>query len=94
MRTMIAIIAFSLILGTSPAAANDLKHLTPYNAEPRAVAALVLANRRVEMLAVSQRARRSKVSARAHLDECRNMAKVMPGYPQPAFFSLDFRVKF
>lgn len=94
MRSLIAIIAFSLILRVSPAAANDLRHQTPYDAKPRTIGALVLANKRVEMLAVTQRARADTILRRAHLDECRNMAKVMPGYPQPAFVSLDFRVKF
>ncbi|WDI32453.1 hypothetical protein PUV54_04500 [Hyphococcus flavus] len=94
MRTIIAIIVFSLSLWASPATANDLRHQTPYNAKPKALAALNLADRRIEMLAVTRRARADTVFRRAHLDECRNMSKVMPGYPQPAFVSFDFRLKF
>ncbi len=91
---MIAIIAFALCIWATPAAANDLEHQTPFNAKPKPVAAFVVANRRIEMVAVSRRARADTIIRRAHLDECQNMAKVMPGYPQPAFVSVDFRVKF
>lgn len=93
MRIICVIIACALVL-SAQAAASDLKHQTPFYAKPKAVASLTVANRRVEMLAVTQRARADTPLERAHLDECRNMAKVMPGYPQPAFVSVDFRVQF
>lgn len=93
MRIISVIIAFALIL-TTQAAASDLKHQTSFNTKPRAVASLKVANRHVEMLAVTWRARADTPLERAHLDECRNMAKIMPGYPQPAFVSVDFRVEF
>ncbi|WP_425410194.1 hypothetical protein [Hyphococcus sp.] len=93
MRVTGVMVLLTLFAG-SQAAAGDLKHQQPFNAKPRTVASLKLANARVEMMAVTRRARADTVRRRAHLDESRNMAKVMPGYPQPAFVSVDFRVKF
>ena len=90
--------SFALILSTQIllAAANaiDLEHQAPFNAEPRPVASLQIANRSLEMLAVTQRARADTPLRRAYLDECQNMSKIMPGYPQPAFLSVDLRIQF
>lgn len=98
MRRTSVITAFALILSiqiySTPANAVDLEHQTPFYAKPRPVASLQVANRSVEMLAVTQRARADTPLRRAYLDECQNMSKVMPGYPQPAFVSVDIRVKF
>lgn len=95
MRKIAVIMGVLTAITSSQAAAGQrLAHKTPYGAEPRPVAAFAFAARRVEMLAVTRRARADTALRRAHLDECQSMAKVFPGYPQPAFVSLDFRVRF
>lgn len=58
------------------------------------MAAFSIAAKRVEMLAVTRRARADTALRRDHMEECINMSKVVPGYPQPAFVSVDFRIKF
>ncbi len=95
MRTVLMILAFILVLWAAPAAAAQrLQHETPFMAKPRAVAAFSIAQQRVELMAVTRRARADTSRRRAHLDECAAMGKVMPGYPQPAFVSVDIRLKF
>ncbi|MFC2950911.1 hypothetical protein ACFOOP_03170 [Marinicaulis aureus] len=95
MRAIAAILAMTLSLGLIPANAGErLDHKTAYRAQPRPVAGFSLAAKRVEMVAVTQRARADTPLRRAHLYESRSMSKVFPGYPQPAFVSVDFRLKF
>lgn len=95
MRAILTILAVVFVLWASPAAAGDrLSYQTSYNAHPRAVAAFMLAQKRVEMVAMTRRARADTPLRRAHLGDCETMAKVMPGYPQPAFMSVDFRLNF
>lgn len=95
MRTIFAIAAVLVVMWASPAAAGQkLDHQTSYNAKPKRVAAVTLAARRVEMMAVTRRARADTHIRRAYLHDSQNMSKVMPGYPQPAFVSVDLRVKF
>lgn len=79
---------------TSAAAGGWLAHQTPYNSKPRAMAAFAFGEKRVEMVAVTRKARADTPLRRAHLNESANMSKVIPGYPQPAFVSVDFRLKF
>ena len=62
--------------------------------QPRALAAIQLGPQKVEMLAVTQRARADTPLRKAYVHECKAMDKVLPGYPQPAFVSVDFRVRF
>ena len=95
MRAILVLIIAAIIVSISPAAAgNRLDHQTPFTAKPRPVASFTLVERRVEMLAVTKRARADTRLRRAHMDESKVMAKVMPGYPQPAFVSVDLRVNF
>ena len=95
MRSITAMLAFILALCTAPAhGANRLQHIASYDAQPRAIIAIPMTKKRVEMVAVSKRARADTPMRRAHLGNCENMAKVYPGYPQPAFISVDFRLKF
>jgi|GEM_PF-1385082 len=61
---------------------------------PRPITALMLGEQRVEMLAVTARARADTKLRKDYLHESRSFSKVMPGYPQPAFVSVDFRIKF
>ena len=95
MRAIAAILAVTLGLGVNPAKAGErLDHNTAFRAQARPVAGFSLAAKRVELLAVTRRARADTPLRRAHLYESRNMSKVYPGYPQPAFVSVDFRLKF
>ncbi len=94
MKKILALLITGGVVLSAPAAAQDLKHLTPENAAPRTLAAIDLANRRVEMLAVTRRARADTPLRREHLYDSQNMAKMMPGYPQPAFITFDIRFKF
>ena len=95
MHAILTILAVTFVMWSAPAAAAErLIHKTPFAAKPRPVASFVLADRRVEMLAVTRLARADTERRRAHLNESENMAKVMPGYPQPAFVSVDLRLNF
>lgn len=95
MGAILTILAVTFVLWATPAAAGDrLIHQKSFQAKPRPVASFTLAERKVDMLAVTQRARADTPLRRAHLDNCETMAKVMPGYPQPAFVSLDIRLNF
>ncbi len=95
MRAIATILAMTLSMGAGSAKAEEqLLHNTVYRAKPKPVAAFSVAAKRVEMLAVTRRARADTPLRRAHLHESRNMSKVIPGYPQPAFVTVDFRIKF
>ena len=63
-------------------------------AGPRPITEFSIANREVELLAVSQRGRADTPLRKDYLYECKSLGKAFPGYPQPAFMSVDFRVKF
>jgi len=69
-------------------------HLTERQATPRPITALTLGERRIEVLAVTARARADTPLRKDYLYESRSMAKVLPGYPQQAFMSVDLRIKF
>ncbi len=95
MGAILTILTVIFVIWATPAAAGDrLVHQASFNAKPRPVTSFRLADRKVEMLAVTRRARADTPLRRAHLDDCETMAKVMPGYPQPAFVSLDLRLNF
>jgi hypothetical protein len=69
-------------------------HLTERQATPHPIAAVTFGERRIEMLAVTARGRADTALHKEYLYESRSMSKVYPGYPQQAFVSVDFRVKF
>lgn len=95
MRAVITILSVFVVLWATPAAAGEpLVHLNAVKSKPKPVTSFVLAEREVEILAVTRRARADTPLRRAHLDHSETMAKVMPGYPQPAFVSFDVRLKF
>lgn len=95
MRTIAIVLAVMQALWAAPASAGEmLIHETPFAAKPRPVANFLVAERRVELLAVTRLARADTALRRADLDHCETMSKVMPGYPQPPFVSLDLRVNF
>lgn len=73
----------------------------PALAEPaaRASATRVIADfdigaRPVEVLAAPRRAHFDTAIRKDYLHDCESMAKVMPGYPQPAFVTFNLRMKF
>ncbi len=69
-------------------------HHTERQATPHPITAVTFGERRIEMLAVTARARADTPLRKDYLYESRSMSKVFPGYPQQAFVSVDFRVKF
>jgi len=84
--------AAALILPSAPALGSEEQDARAN--EPRPIAAIPFGKREVELLAVTQRARADTPLSKDYLDQCKAMAKVFPGYPQPALVSVDFRVKF
>ncbi len=84
------------IFYSTPALAQSQtrNHLTQRQATPRPITALTFGEQRIEMLAVTARARADTPLRKDYLYESRSMAKVLPGYPQQAFVSVDFRIKF
>ena len=75
-----------------PAAAQS--HEQFHKSQPRSITAVIIGSKSIEMLAITQRARADTPLRRAYLKECKSFSKVIPGYPQPAFVSIDFRIKF
>ena len=62
--------------------------------KPRPITALAVGKRQVEMFAVTARARADTPLRKEYLQHSRSFSKVMPGYPQPAFVTVDFRLRF
>ncbi len=92
MHRMASIFAVTLAAQTSPAEAfDDFMHL---KSKPRAIASFEFKERAIEITAVTRRKRADTAMRRALLAESRAMAKVLPGYPQPAFVSFDISLKF
>ncbi|MHA7871777.1 MAG: hypothetical protein ACX939_05440 [Hyphococcus sp.] len=90
MRVMIGAIAAAL--WAQPAAAlDDFSHT---KTRPRAIAAFEFQERAIEIAAVTRRKRADTAIRRAYLEETLAMRRVYPGYPQPAFVTLDIRVPF
>lgn len=89
-RTIVLTTAAALC--AAPAAAHEWAGKG--QAKPREITAFSVADRTIEMRAVTWRARADTMLGRAHYEESRNMRKVYPGYPQPAYVTLDFRVRF
>ena len=70
------------------------KWMDSWDAKPRTVATFRAAKRAVFVKAASKRARGETAFARGHINECETMAKVMPGYPQPALLTVDVGLAF
>lgn len=95
MKIIITLLAMALVLGAAPAAAGSkLDKQTPYRAQPRPIYSLDIAQKNLQIVAVTRLARADTQMRREHLDDCETMAKIYPGYPQPAFVSLDLRLRF
>lgn len=92
MRVREAALAAALIFCAPQALAND--YFGTRARQPRAITAVSLGERQIELVAVGQRARADTAIRRDYLEECQAMGKILPGYPQPAIMSLDIRVKF
>lgn len=65
-----------------------------FRAKPRPITTLAVQKQKVEVYAVTARARADTAMRKDYHRECKSMAKVAPGYPQPAFVSLDLRIRF
>lgn len=81
-----------LVLHALPALAEP--GAREYRSKPKPITQFELRNQSFELLAVTRRARANTAFHRAYMDDCESMAKVFPGYPQPALLSLDVRVSF
>ncbi len=60
----------------------------------RSITAFSLAGKQIEMRAVSRKSRADTYLRRQYDEDCRAMAKVLPGFPQPAIVTVDFRLHF
>lgn len=100
MRVRITLIASVMTLCATPVLAQDLQREealefhAEYAAKPKTLRAFSLAERSFEMRAVTRRAQADTAIRREHLEESIEMAGVYPGYPQPAFVTIDLSVKF
>ena len=90
-RTVIAT-ALLTAFSVQTASANDFDS-APYSS-PKPITDFHFGGRDISLLAVTRRARADTPLRQQHLEECREMAKVYPGYPQPAFVSFDLKVHF
>lgn len=61
---------------------------------PKPITAFEVRQQPVEVMAVTRRARADTHFHRAYMDDSQSMGKVLPGYPQPALFSVDVRFQF
>ena len=61
---------------------------------PKKITAVELRETSVEVVAVTRRARANTVFHRHYIDESLALNKAYPGYPKPAYVSLDIRVQF
>ena len=95
MRSTVTILAALFALVASPAAAGErLADRAPTLAKPKEISTFSLGARRIDLMATTRGARADTPLSRAHLQESAAMAQVLPGYPQPAFVSVGFRVNF
>ena len=92
MRVRNLTIAAALALQTAPAQGMELT--TRKVPKSHSLATFSLAERDFEMRAVTRRARADTAIERAFHREAENMAKVMPGYPQPALVTIKLHLKF
>lgn len=63
-------------------------------ATPKAISNFEVADRAIEVLAVTRRARADTRFGEHYRRECEAMGKVLPGYRQPPLLSVDLRVHF
>jgi len=82
----------AILLNGSPAFAQN--NVDDYVSRPKPIIAIPIGARSVNIVAVTQRARANTAMRREYLKERKVFSKVVPGYPQPAFVSIDFQVKF
>lgn len=90
MRTICYAAALSFFI--SPCAAHEWAGKS--EGKPHSLKAFVVAERTIEMRALTRRAHADTELQRAHVRESINMSGVYPGYPQPAMVTIDFRIKF
>lgn len=80
--------------GITTASALTDPQIIVHRRTPKKVAAFDVRDTSVEVIAVTRRARANTEFHRRYVDESLSMAKVYPGYPKPAYVSVDMRVKF
>lgn len=100
MRVRTIFLASAMAFCATSAFSQDLEREEAYElsgeyaAKPKTIRAFSLAERSIEMRAVTRRAQADTSLRRAHLEESIEMSGVYPGYPQPAFVTIDFSLKF
>ncbi|MEM8770388.1 MAG: hypothetical protein AAGD92_01950 [Pseudomonadota bacterium] len=87
-----AALAGVLVFYAMPALAETNRQKTA--PKPHTIVSFDVARQPVEIMAVSRGARADTRFHKSYLEECETMAKVMPGYPQPAIMSVDVRFSF
>ena len=92
MRIRTGFLAGLAALHAAPALGQEFINETA--PKPRTIKAFSLAERSIEMRAVTRRAQADTALRRALLEEAIEMRGVYPGYPQPALVTIDFRVRF
>lgn len=96
---MKAALAATVLCGTSPAAAEpasaDPMFLVAASApRPREVTSFDVAGVDFAVIATGRFAAADTARANDDLEESLEMAKVMPGYPQPAYVTFDLKLAF
>ena len=97
MRIRIILVASVAALHAAPAMGQEAmrqEFIAERTPEPRTIKAFSLAERSIEMRAVTRRAQADTPLRRAQMEEAIEMHGVYPGYPQPALVTIDFRVQF
>ena len=84
----------TLLCYSTPAFAGNALHTPAPTSKPKQITSVMFGAQRIDMYAVTQRARADTPFRQAYLAECQNYSKIMPGYPQPALISVDFRIAF
>lgn len=90
LKTLIA--ASAVLCCATPAMAQDV--FAGARGKPKPITHFEVANKSIELVAVTRRARADTRVHRAYMKESIAMSKAMPGYPQPALLSFDMRMKF
>lgn len=89
----------TLLCGTSPAAAEparaDPTYLIGANApQPKELTTFTLAGADLSLIATGRFAAADTGRGNQALEEALEMAKVLPGYPQPAYVTFDLKLSF
>ncbi len=97
MQAPIALLASVAAMSATPAFSEETNNLNliHLNApKPRTIKAFSVAERSIEMRAVTRRAAADTPLGRTRMEEAIDMKGVYPGYPQPALVTIGVAVRF